>query len=128
LYYQVLKRAKLVEKPDVKSIFGGKNDPSEVQAAYENIRKVVPFLGIFQSFKLKMTTSVLRNDGSRYHVKLEYRPTPESSMGQNHITDKFIWMQEYPEGYQDGTRPDYNGDFQYDPKQKNGVFISNGAK
>jgi len=134
-YYQVLKRAKPVEKPDVKSIFGGKNDPLEVQAAYENIRKVVPFLRIFQSPELKMTTSVLRNDGSRYHVKLEYRPTSESSMGQtvtipgdNHTTDKFIWMQEYPEGYQDGVRPDYNGDFQYEPNQKIGDFISDGVK
>ncbi|MGE7694123.1 hypothetical protein ACQKNC_08370 [Lysinibacillus sp. NPDC094177] len=132
-YYQVLKRANLVEKPDVKSIFGGKNDPLEVQAAYENIRKVVPFLRIFQSSELKMTTSALRNDGSRYHVKLEYQPTSESSMGQtvtipgdNHITDKFIWMQEYPEEYQGG--PDYNGDFQYDRQHKKGTFISNGVK
>jgi hypothetical protein len=134
-YYQVLQRAKPVEKPDVKSIFGGKNDPSEVQAAYQNIRRVVPFLRILQSPELKMTTSVLRNDGSRYHVKLQYQPIPESSMGQNvtipgenHITEKFIWIQEYPEGYQDGNHPDYNGDFQYDPNKKIGGFISNGVK
>ncbi|MCM3724274.1 hypothetical protein M3226_00975 [Neobacillus cucumis] len=138
-YYQVLKRAKPVEKPDVKSIFGGKNDPTEVQAAYQNIRKVVPFLRILQSPELKRTSIALRNDGSRYHVKLEYRPTPQSSIGQtftipgdDHITDKFIWIQEYPEGYQDGiikgNHVDYNGDFQYDPNHKIGEFISNGVK
>jgi hypothetical protein len=133
--YQVLKRAKTVEKPDVKSIFGGKNDPLEVQAAYQNIRKVVPFLKILQSPELKRTSIALRNDGSRYHVKLEYMPTPESSMGQtvtipgdNHVTDKFIWIQEYPEEYLDGVHPDYNGDFQYDSNQKIGEFISNGLK
>jgi hypothetical protein len=137
--YQVLKREKPVEKPDVKSIFGGKNDPLEVQAAYQNIRKVVPFLKILQSPELMMTTSVLRNDGSHYHVKLGYRPTPKSRMGQtvtipgdNHITDKDIWIQEYPEGYQDGilkgNHVDYNGDFQYNPNQKIGDFISNDVK
>lgn len=131
--YQVLKQAKPVEKPDVKSIFGGKNDPLEVNAAYQNIRKIVPFLRVLWSPELKMMASVLRNDGSRYHVKLEYRPTPNSSMGQtvtipgeNHPTDKFIWIQEYPEEYQDGNHPDYNGDFQYDPNHKIGEFISNG--
>jgi hypothetical protein len=140
--YQVLKRAKLVEKPDVKSIFGGKNDPLEVQVAYENIRKVVPFMKILQSPDLKMTASVLRNDGSRYHVKLEYQPTPNSSIGQTvtipgdkYVTDKVIWIQEYPEGYQGGiykekdtfNHVDYNGDFQYDPNQKIGEFITNGV-
>jgi hypothetical protein len=134
-YYQVLKRAKPVEKPDVKSIFSAKNDPDEVQAAYNNIRKEVPFLKILKSSDLEMTSAVLRNDGLRYHVKLVYRPTPESSMGQtvaipgdDHTTQKFIWIQEFPEGYQDGNHPDYNGDFQYDPNHKVGEFISNGMK
>lgn len=136
--YQVLKRAKLVGKPDVKSIFGGKNDPLEVNAAYQNIRKIVPFLRILQSSELKMTTSVLRNDGSRYHVKLEYQPKPNSSMGDtiqlpgyNFAFPKVIWIQEYPEGYQDGiikgNHVDYNGDFQYDPNEKIGEFITNGV-
>ncbi|WML45414.1 hypothetical protein [Neobacillus sp. PS3-40] len=134
-YYQVLKRAKQVEKPDVKSIFGGKNDPSEVQAAYQNIRREVRFLRILHYPELERTSIALRNDGSRYHVQLEYRPTPGSIMGQtvtipgdDHTTDKFIWIQEFPEGYQDGNHPDYNGDFQYDPNQKIGDFISNGVK
>ncbi|RDI41085.1 hypothetical protein [Falsibacillus pallidus] len=131
--YQVLKRAKLVEKPDVKSIYGGKNDSMEVNAAYENIRNIVPFLRILQSPDLKMTTSVLRNDGARYHVKLGYKPAPHSSIkqtvtlpGDNHVTEKFLWIQEYPEKYLDGNHPDYNGDFQYDSIQQVGEFSSNG--
>lgn len=145
--YQVLKRAEQVEKVDQKAIFGGKNDPKEVQTAYKNIQEVVPFLRTLQSPELEMTSIVLRNDGSHYYIKMMYRPTKTSSMGQTidlqykhlykskkidmiNTIDKTIFIQEYQDGFGKGKEEfkhtTTDGDFPYDVNKRVATFTSNG--
>ncbi|MEH6888691.1 hypothetical protein V7024_02860 [Bacillus sp. JJ864] len=139
--YEVLKRAKPLEKVDVKQIFGGKNDSKEVQAAYDNIREVVPFLKVLQSPDVEMTFITLRNDGAHYYTKMMYRPTAESKIRQtimlpfkstSHEVEKTIFIQEYQEEFGRGKKEfehfTSGGDFQYDSNKKVSTFSSNGLE